>query len=469
MNSRNSRRSKSSHGRWKAAGLTSGAIALTIATALGTAQPAAADEWSGNPANWVGGKIFQEWDELGKPWAATGPERPAARGGRLQDFGANSIYWHPLVSAGHANQIGGAIRTKYGQRNWENGNLMYPTTREGAAQGGRFNHFEGGSIYWSQSTGANQIGGLIRDKWAAMDWERGTLGFPTTDEYVAGSGQGAGNHFQGGDIYWSPSTGAHPVWGAIRDQWVAAGWENGQYGFPKSDEYDHKGGKKQDFQNGSIEWGVRHGSVTGHWYGYEIKVDKFLVDKINNGGIAGVAAIGGLAVLLGLAPEHAAAAVVAIGAGITAASAICADGNGDVTFYMQTLIVPPVVVCNPFAGRSAGIAGPDEGIPILTGDEQLPPRPDGAIDPFDPESTSSMTPAPTSSVNPSGPASPAPEPGVVGPSSPEVAPPAASTGAPVPPTVSELPNSSTAPSSTSSPASPSTTTTTKRPSLTPAN
>ncbi|WP_413754339.1 hypothetical protein [Streptomyces sp. R-74717] len=27
-------------------------------------------------------------------------------------------------------------------------------------------------------------------------------------------------------------TGAHPVWGAIRDKWGGLGWEGGKLGFP---------------------------------------------------------------------------------------------------------------------------------------------------------------------------------------------------------------------------------------------
>ncbi|MFI9504596.1 LGFP repeat-containing protein [Nocardia sp. NPDC052566] len=204
----------------------------------------------------VGGAIEVEYDQagggpvFGDP--AT-PELPAGAGGRFQAFErGSSIYWHPDTGA---HQVGGAIRDKWGELGWENGALGYPVTREQrtANNPGAFNHFQRGSVYWSLGTGAHQIGGAIRDKWAAYGWENGALGFPLTDEAAAGKG-GRYNVFPSGAIYWSARTGAHPVWGAIRDKWLAHGAENGSYGFPTSDEYDYENGKAQEFQGGRITW-----------------------------------------------------------------------------------------------------------------------------------------------------------------------------------------------------------------------
>ncbi|WP_309139372.1 LGFP repeat-containing protein [Nocardia cyriacigeorgica] len=129
-----------------------------------------------------------------------------------------------------------------------------PITPELDANGGKFQAFErNNSIYWSLGTAAHQIGGAIRDKWGTVGWENSPLGFPITDEAVA-KNNGRYNRFNGGDIYWSPATGAHIIWGSIRDTWLAAGAENGRYGYPTSDEYDHQGGKAQDFQGGRITW-----------------------------------------------------------------------------------------------------------------------------------------------------------------------------------------------------------------------
>ena len=42
------------------------------------------------------------------------------------------------------------------------------------------------------------------------------LGYPTTNEQTTTDGIGRYNHFQKGSIYWSPTTGAHEVFGLIR-------------------------------------------------------------------------------------------------------------------------------------------------------------------------------------------------------------------------------------------------------------
>ncbi|HEX8199756.1 MAG TPA: hypothetical protein VF590_04660, partial [Isosphaeraceae bacterium] len=70
-------------------------------------------------------------------------------------------------------------------------------------------HYQRGSIYWSPATGAHEVHGAIRDKWASLRWENSYLGYPTSDEMDDGHG-GRVSRFQGGSIYWS-------FWGGARD------------------------------------------------------------------------------------------------------------------------------------------------------------------------------------------------------------------------------------------------------------
>ncbi|MGN5992158.1 LGFP repeat-containing protein [Corynebacterium striatum] len=219
---------------------------------------ATADEFHGH---WVKGRILETYNRLGGYGTfgnASTEELNAANGGKFQEFQRDSsIYWHPSVSNGTAHQVGGKIREKWGAYNWENGYLNYPITNElpTRAANGRFNHFQGGSIYWSPATGAHTIQGAIRDRWANQDWEVGSLGFPTTDEQSTPSKTGKYNHFQGGSIYWSPATGAHTTQGRIRDYWANIGWENSRFGFPTSEEYRVGGGAiQQDFQGQNLQW-----------------------------------------------------------------------------------------------------------------------------------------------------------------------------------------------------------------------
>ena len=90
---------------------------------------------------------------------------------------------------------------------------------------GAYQHYANGSIYYHPATGAHEVHGLIRARWSSLGWERSFLGYPLTDETATPDGIGRYNHFQGGSIYWSPATGAWEVHGAIRAKYSALGWE----------------------------------------------------------------------------------------------------------------------------------------------------------------------------------------------------------------------------------------------------
>jgi uncharacterized protein with LGFP repeats len=131
---------------------------------------------------------------------------------------------------------------------------------------GRVRDFQGGSIYWSPDTGAFEVHGLIRVMWAQLGGERSFLGFPMTDETGTPDGVGRFNHFQGGSIYWTPNTGAHEVHGAIRDKWQSMGWETSFLGYPTSDEMPGPGGQGRisSFQGGAIHWTPEGGANVMH-------------------------------------------------------------------------------------------------------------------------------------------------------------------------------------------------------------
>ncbi len=80
------------------------------------------------------------------------------------------------------------------------------------------------------------------------------LGFPTTDELPTPDTRGRFNHFQTGSIYWTPQTGAHEVHGLIRDKWASMGWERSFLGYPVSDEKPHDHGRVSNFEHGRIIW-----------------------------------------------------------------------------------------------------------------------------------------------------------------------------------------------------------------------
>ncbi|MBY3555697.1 hypothetical protein HGI15_20200, partial [Modestobacter lapidis] len=191
-----------------------------------------------------------------KYYAAGGPNGPlgvpttnttAIAGGEFNHFAGGSIYYSPGTGA---HIISGPIRDKWASLGWEGSWLGYPTTDTTPIAGGSYSHFAGGSIYYSPGTGAHTITGPIRDKWAAMGWENSFVGYPTTDGTAITGG--SFNHFTGGSIYSSPATGAHWLRGAIYDQWGERGWENSYLGFPTSDEYPVAAGARNDFTGGQI-------------------------------------------------------------------------------------------------------------------------------------------------------------------------------------------------------------------------
>lgn len=125
---------------------------------------------------------------------------------------------------------------------------------------GWYQHYERGSIYYSDA-GACLIYGHIRDKWAVMGWENGFLGFPVTDELGATDGVGRFNHFEGGSIYWTPETGAQEIHGDIRQKWFDLGAEQAGLGYPISGEVDVNQGRASNFQRGQIAWSPSAGAA----------------------------------------------------------------------------------------------------------------------------------------------------------------------------------------------------------------
>lgn len=218
-------------------------------------------------AHEVHGAILGHYLSLGGPSSALGlpttDESPSADGtGRYNNFASGgAVYWSPTVGA---HEVHGAIDSTWGVLGWEMGAQGYPRTDEQPTVDriGRYNDFQNGSIYWTPTTGAQSIQGAIRDKWAQNQWETGFLGYPLTNEQPSADGVGRYNDMQGGAIYWSPATGAHSVHGAIRDTWAAQGWETGPLGYPISDEYAVAGGRQSDFQHGSLFWNATTGVVS---------------------------------------------------------------------------------------------------------------------------------------------------------------------------------------------------------------
>ncbi|NNG19587.1 hypothetical protein HJ590_08335 [Naumannella sp. ID2617S] len=204
------------------------------------------------------GLIQQLWEQLGWEngvlgYPTTDENCGLKDGGCWQGFQGGTVHWSAKSGA---NFTRGLIQQRWSSLGWENGVLGYPTTGEncGLRNGGCWQGFQGGSVYWSPNTGAHFIRGAIRDRYGSVGWEGGQLGFPRTDELCGLRDGGCWQQFEGGRIYWSPGTGAQPVWGAIGIYWDANGIENGRFGYPAAGESCGGGGCSQRFQGGTITW-----------------------------------------------------------------------------------------------------------------------------------------------------------------------------------------------------------------------
>jgi hypothetical protein len=113
-----------------------------------------------------------------------------------------------LVSSAATAAWASPISDKYAQLGGAAGFLGQPIIAETWAPDfvGRFRHYEGGSIYWHPRTGAHEVHGLIRQRWAQLNWEQGYLGYPVTDEIDTVDGGGRVSRFEGGELIWREST-----------------------------------------------------------------------------------------------------------------------------------------------------------------------------------------------------------------------------------------------------------------------
>ena len=144
--------------------------------------------------------------------------------------------------------------------------LGFPKTDQitGGYATGAFSVFQGGSIYWSTATGTHWTKGSIRNKFLALGAEKSFLHYPTTHEVVTSGLTGRYQHFQGGSIFWKSGLGAHPVSGSIRSKWASMGWERSWLGYPTGDMYTVTLGRRQNFQHGYLVWKRSTGVVSAY-------------------------------------------------------------------------------------------------------------------------------------------------------------------------------------------------------------
>jgi uncharacterized protein with LGFP repeats len=206
---------------------------------------------------------------LGPPVSDDAPT-PGGRGAFVR-FQHGDVYWSPATGS---QLVRGDILAAWLAAGGATGGLGFPTTSDAPTPGGGgyFVRFERGDVYWSQATGARTVLGSIRDTWLATGGSGGYLGFPTTSDTPV-PGKGAYVRFQGGDVYWSPTTGTQIVRGEILNAWLATGGATGYLGFPTTSDAATADGRGYfvRFQGGDVYWSaatgtqVVRGSILSTW------------------------------------------------------------------------------------------------------------------------------------------------------------------------------------------------------------
>ena len=218
-------------------------------------------------------------DNLGAPTADALPTHDGV--GRYQVFQHCVYVWHPNTGA---HEVHGAIQKRYaelGGSAWG-----YPITDETVTpdKRGRFNHFRDvatgaeKSIYSTPQTGAREVYGYIRHAWAALNWERGLLGYPTSGEMATHDGVGRWQTFEGGILVWHPTTGAFEVHGAILERYSQLGGTRWGYpitneGSPRAQAASTTSLKLRAAPTRSIYWTAAtgpvevYGFIRNHWAG----------------------------------------------------------------------------------------------------------------------------------------------------------------------------------------------------------
>ncbi len=103
----------------------------------------------------------------------------------------------------------------------------------------------------------------ILAEWAKYGYASGHLGGPLGPVAPLPDGHGKFLTLKGGTIYWSEASGAHVVHGAIGDKWGTLGHERGKLGYPTSDEVDAPDGTiTQKYEHGEITFKDGETTVT---------------------------------------------------------------------------------------------------------------------------------------------------------------------------------------------------------------
>jgi uncharacterized protein with LGFP repeats len=164
----------------------------------------------------------------------------------------------PVAAATPQDDADSAITAAWQDAGGDTGSLgpkdggVYPAG-EGFGQ-----DFPGGKIFFTPATGAHIMTGAILDKYMSLGGPaNGDLGFPTIDEGPGKAPDSRNTTFSAADnpvIFFTPDTGARVVRGPINAAWDKLGGSAGQLGVPADDEMYRGNIVTQKFTGGELSY-----------------------------------------------------------------------------------------------------------------------------------------------------------------------------------------------------------------------
>ena len=215
----------------------------------GAQDSQSASEANNRPASYtVKGAIWGLWNDNKSLMGNPKSNEEASAPGVYQLFDRGTAYWTAQTDA---HFVGGKIFVEYGNQRYERGVLKFPTSNEYSAGSGRAQEFQGGTITWTQNSGSHTLryGTGIANAFRELGGAK-VLGAATSNETRSGSG--VFQVFEKGTAYWKAENGTHFVRGRIFDKYGSTGYERGSLGYPTSDEYAVASGRAQEFEGGVI-------------------------------------------------------------------------------------------------------------------------------------------------------------------------------------------------------------------------
>jgi uncharacterized protein with LGFP repeats len=172
----------------------------------------------------------------------------------------------PVAAATPESDAGDAINAAYDAGGGAGGPLgpkdgdVYPVG-DGFGQ-----NFAGGKIFFTPATGAHIMTGAILEKYESLGGPADSdLGFPTIDEGAGRAPDSRNTTFSAADnpvIFWTPGTGARVVRGPINAAWDKLGGSAGQLGVPAEDEMYRGAVVAQTFTGGELSYDTKAKTFT---------------------------------------------------------------------------------------------------------------------------------------------------------------------------------------------------------------